>query len=91
MLRAHEPLTWNCFRDGGEIPNGAVEGLNNRIRVVAGRSCRFRTTDAAKTACITTWGDSRKQNQRTNSAEETEMTIAEGILPSLLAAWITIL
>jgi transposase len=34
MLRAHEPLILNWFRAKGEISNGAVEGLNNKIRVV---------------------------------------------------------
>jgi transposase len=38
MLRAHEPLILNWFRAKGEISNGAVEGLNNKIRVVTRRS-----------------------------------------------------
>jgi transposase len=43
MLRAHEPLILNWFRAKGEISNGAVEGLNNKIRVVTRRSYGFRT------------------------------------------------
>jgi len=34
MLRAHEELLMNWFRAKGEISSGAVEGLNNKIRVV---------------------------------------------------------
>jgi transposase len=37
MLRPHEGLLLNWFRAKGEVSSGAVEGLNNRIRVVARR------------------------------------------------------
>jgi hypothetical protein len=50
MLRAHEPLILNWFRARGEISNGAVEGLNNKIRVVTRRSYGFRTFDAMEIA-----------------------------------------
>jgi len=43
MLRAHEPLILNWFRAKGEISSGAVEGLNNKIRVVTRRSYGFRS------------------------------------------------
>lgn len=46
MLRAHEELLLNWFRAKGEISTGAVEGLNNKIRVVTRRSCGFRTDNA---------------------------------------------
>src|ERR1019366_6833280 len=36
-------LALNWFRAKGEISNGAVEGLNNKIRVVTRRSYGFRT------------------------------------------------
>src|ERR1019366_1589866 len=32
MLRDHEELLLNWFRAKGEVSNGAVEGLNNKIR-----------------------------------------------------------
>jgi hypothetical protein len=35
MLRAHEPLLLNWFKARGEVPSGAIEGLNNKIRVVS--------------------------------------------------------
>ena len=35
---AHEELLINWFRAKGEVSSGAVEGLNNKIRVVARRS-----------------------------------------------------
>ena len=50
MLRAHEPLILNWFRAKGEISNGAVEGLNNKIRVITRRSYRFRTYNAMEIA-----------------------------------------
>ena len=50
MLRAHEPWILNWFRAKGEISNGAVEGLNNKIRVVTRRSYGFRTYDAMEIA-----------------------------------------
>jgi transposase len=50
MLRAHEALILNWFRAKGEISNGPVEGLNNKIRVVTRRSDGFRTYHAMETA-----------------------------------------
>jgi transposase len=50
MLRSHEPLLLNWFRAKGEISNGAVEGLNNKIRVVTRRSYGFRTYNALEIA-----------------------------------------
>jgi len=56
MLRAHEELLLNWFRAKGEISNGAVEGLNNKIRVVTRRSYGFRTFNAMKIALYHTLG-----------------------------------
>jgi len=50
MLRSHEELILNWFRAKGEISNGAVEGLNNKIRVITRRSYGFRTYHAMETA-----------------------------------------
>jgi transposase len=50
MLRSHEPLILNWFRAKGEISSGAVEGLNNKIRVVTRRSYGFRTYKAMEIA-----------------------------------------
>jgi transposase len=50
MLRAHEPLIRNWFRAKGEISSGAVEGLNNKTRVVTRRSYGFRTYEAMEIA-----------------------------------------
>ena len=43
MLRTHEELLLNWFRAKGEISNGAVEGLNNKIRVVTRRAYGFQS------------------------------------------------
>jgi transposase len=56
MLRTHEALLMNWFRAKGEVSSGAVEGLNNKIRVVTRRSYGFRTYDAMEIALYHTLG-----------------------------------
>jgi transposase len=56
MLRSHEKLILNWFKAKGEISNAAVEGLNNKIRVVTRRSYGFRTYDAMEIALYHTLG-----------------------------------
>jgi transposase len=56
MLRSHEELILNWFRAKGEISTGAVEGLNNKIRVVTRRSYGFRTYEAMEIALYHTLG-----------------------------------
>ena len=56
MLRTHEELLLNWFRAKGEISSGAVEGLNNKIRVVTRRSYGFRTFHAMEIALYHTLG-----------------------------------
>jgi transposase len=56
MLRTHEELLLNWFRAKGELSSGAVEGLNNKIRVVTRRSYGFRTFDAMEIALYHTLG-----------------------------------
>lgn len=56
MLRSHEELILNWFRANGEISTGAVEGLNNKIRVVTRRSYGFRTYKAMEIALYHTLG-----------------------------------
>lgn len=50
MLRTHQELILNWFRAKGEISAGAVEGLNNKIRVVTRRSYGLRTYEAMEIA-----------------------------------------
>lgn len=50
MLRKHEELLLNWFKAKGEVSSGAVEGLNNKIRVVTRRSYGFRTYKAMELA-----------------------------------------
>lgn len=56
MLRAHEELLLNWFRAKGEVSSGAVEGLNNKTRVVTRRSYGFRTYKAMAIALYHTLG-----------------------------------
>jgi len=56
MLRAHEELLLNWFHAKGEVSTGAVEGLNNKIRVVTRRSYGFRTYEAMEIALYHTLG-----------------------------------
>ena len=50
MLRVHQELILNWFRARGEVSAAAVEGLNNKIRVVTRRSYGFRTYQAMEIA-----------------------------------------
>ena len=50
MIERHEELLLNWFRAKKEISSGAVEGLNNKIRVVTRRSYGFRTYHAMEVA-----------------------------------------
>ena len=50
MLRYHEDLLMNWFKAKGEISSGAVEGVDNKIRVVTRRSYGFRTYKAMEIA-----------------------------------------
>jgi hypothetical protein len=56
MLRNHEELLMNWFRAKGELSSGAVEGLNNKIRVVTRRLYGFRTFKAMEMALYHTLG-----------------------------------
>ena len=50
MLRRHQPLILNWFRAKGMLSSGAVEGMNNKLKVVTRSSYGFRTFKAAQTA-----------------------------------------
>jgi len=52
----HEGLLLNWFRARGEVSSGAVEGLNNKIRVVTRRAYGFRTFRAMEIALYHTLG-----------------------------------
>jgi transposase len=56
MLRAHEDLLMNWFRARGELSSAAVEGLNNKCRVVTRRSYGFRTYNGIEVALYHTLG-----------------------------------
>lgn len=49
-LRNHRELILNWFRAKGEISSGAVEGLNNKVKLVTRKSYGFRTIKVAKLA-----------------------------------------
>jgi transposase len=51
-LRKHRPLILNWFRARGEISVGAVEGLNNKLKLVTRKSYGFRTAHVAKLALL---------------------------------------
>jgi transposase len=52
MLRSHQPLILNWFRAKGEFSSGAVEGLNNKVKLVTRKSYGFRTAKVAKLALL---------------------------------------
>lgn len=49
-LRAHRPLLLNWFRARGAVALGAVEGLNNKLKVVTRRAYGFRSFRKAEVA-----------------------------------------
>jgi len=66
MLRSHENLLLNWFKAKGEISSGAVEGLNNKIRVVTRRSYGFRTYKAMEIALYHNLGRLPEPNEFTH-------------------------
>lgn len=55
-LREHEPLLFNWFKAKGQINNAAVEGLNNKCRVITRRSYGFRSFHILSLALYHTLG-----------------------------------
>lgn len=51
-MRTHRPLILNWFRARGQISSGAVEGLNNKVKLVTRKSYGFRTAKVAKLALL---------------------------------------
>jgi transposase len=51
-IRNHRPLILNWFRARGKVSVGAVEGLNNKAKLVTRKSYGFRTADVAKLALL---------------------------------------
>jgi len=51
-LRSHRELILNWFRAHGELSSGAVEGLNNKVKLVTRKSYGFRTSEIAKLALL---------------------------------------
>lgn len=57
MLRRHRPLLLNWFRAGGTVSAGAVEGLNNKLKLTTKKAYGFRTSRALEIALYHTLGD----------------------------------
>jgi transposase len=51
-IRNHRSLIMNWFRANGQLSSGAVEGLNNKVKLVTRKSYGFRTADVAKLALL---------------------------------------
>jgi transposase len=62
-IRAHQPLILNWFGARGEVSAGAVEGLNNKVKLVTRKSYGFRTPQVAKLALLHNLGDLPEQNR----------------------------
>jgi transposase len=65
-IRSHQPLILNWFRARGEVSAGAVEGLNNKVKLVTRKSYGFRTPEVAKLALLHNLGElpEPKRNHR---------------------------
>lgn len=55
-IRNHKPLILNWFKAKGQLSSGAVEGLNNKLKVITRRSYGFRTFKATEVALYHTLG-----------------------------------
>ena len=55
-IRTHRPLILNWFRARGQVAVGAVEGLNNKVKLVTRKSYSFRTAKVAKLALLNNLG-----------------------------------
>jgi transposase len=55
-LQQHRELVLNYFRARKEYSSGAVEGMNNKVKVVTRRSYGFRTVNTLKIALFHTLG-----------------------------------
>jgi transposase len=62
MIRTHRPLILNWFRARGEVSAGAVEGLNNKLKLVTRRSYGFRTIDVVQLALLHNLGNLPEPN-----------------------------
>jgi transposase len=51
-LRTHRPLILNWFTAKGTVSAGAVEGLNDKVKLVTRKSYGFRTAEVAKLALM---------------------------------------
>lgn len=56
-IRNHRPLILDWFRARGQVSSGAVEGLNNKVKLVTRRSYGFRTPGVAKLALLHNLGN----------------------------------
>jgi len=56
MMRRHRELILNWFRAEGTLSSGAVEGLNNKLKVTFRKSYGFRTFEATEIALYHTLG-----------------------------------
>ena len=56
-IRSHQDLIQNWFKARGRISMGAVEGLNNKVKVTTRKSYGFRTFQAVEIALYHTLGD----------------------------------
>lgn len=57
MLRSHRGLLLNWFRAKKAISSGAIEGLNNKLKLTTRKSYGFRTLRAAEIALYHTLGN----------------------------------
>lgn len=55
-IRNHRALILNWFKAKGQLSSGAVEGLNNKLKVITRRSYGFRTFRATEVALYHTLG-----------------------------------
>ena len=56
MLWSKRDLILNWFRAEGKLSAGAVEGFNNKLKLITGKAYGFRTQEAYETALYNNLG-----------------------------------
>jgi transposase len=55
-VRRHQPLLLNWFKAHGELPGGAVEGLNGKAKLSVRKAYGYKSFDVAQIALFHTLG-----------------------------------
>ena len=70
IIRRYKPLILNWFKAKKELSSGAVEGLNNKLKLTFRKTYGFKPIRLRKYSVIMHWGSYLNQNSPTDYFEE---------------------